>query len=143
LIAVDTNVLVYAHRADAPLHDRAVGAVTRLAESRTAWAIPWPCVHEFVAIVTHPRIFDPPTGMGAATDQVAAWMESPSLVLISETTDHWSRLVELVSGSGVVGPRIHDARVATICLSHGVSRLWTLDRDFSRFTPLRTINPLA
>jgi predicted nucleic acid-binding protein len=70
-------------------------------------------------------------------------MESPSLALIGETTDHWDRLVELVSGSGVVGPRVHDARVATICLSHGVSRLWTLDRDFSRFTPLRTINPLA
>ena len=143
MIAVDTNVLVHAHRADASLHDGAMAAVTRLAEGRSAWAIPWPCVHEFLAIVTHPRIFDPPTGVRPAIDQVAAWMESPSLALIGETTDHWDRLVELVSGSGVVGPRVHDARVATICLSHGVSRLWTLDRDFSRFTPLRTINPLA
>ncbi|MBA2576857.1 MAG: PIN domain-containing protein [Euzebyaceae bacterium] len=143
MIAVDTNLLVYAHRRDAAFHEQAATLVRDLAEGRRRWAIPWPCVHEFLAIVTHPRIFDPPTGVRPAIDQVAAWMESPSLALIGETTDHWDRLVELVSGSGVVGPRVHDARVATICLSHGVSRLWTLDRDFSRFTPLRTTNPLA
>ena len=53
MIAVDTNILVYAHRKDATPHAQAAAAVTKLAEGKTAWAIPWPCVHEFLAIVTH------------------------------------------------------------------------------------------
>ena len=57
VIAVDTNVLVYAHREDSPQHDRALECVNRLAEGAARWAIPWPCIHEFLAVVTHPRIF--------------------------------------------------------------------------------------
>lgn len=72
MIAVDTNLLVYAHRSDSEWHDRAAAAIRGLAEGRGAWAIPWPCVHELLAIVTHPRIDDPPTPMAAAIDQVEA-----------------------------------------------------------------------
>jgi predicted nucleic acid-binding protein len=61
VIAVDTNLLVYAHREDSPWHRRANEVVTRLAQGRGAWAIPWPCLHELLAIVTHPRIYDPPS----------------------------------------------------------------------------------
>ena len=60
LIAVDTNLLVYAHREDSPWHDAAYRSLVGLAEGRTPWAIPWPCLHEFLAIVTHPRIYSPP-----------------------------------------------------------------------------------
>jgi uncharacterized protein len=56
VIAVDTNILVYAHRQDSPFHKAAFRRVAELAEGPATWAIPWPCVHEFLAIVTHPRI---------------------------------------------------------------------------------------
>ncbi len=138
MIAVDTNVLVYAHRAEMPLHARAAEGVAGLAEGRAAWAIPWPCIHEFLAVVTHPRIFDPPTPLQAAIDQVEAWMESPTLALLGETAGHWPVLRELVSAADVAGPRVHDARIAALCRSHGVSRLWSVDRDFSRFPTLTT-----
>ena len=59
MIAVDTNILVYAHRADSEWHDRAALRLRELAEGRAPWAIPWPCIHEFLAIVTHPRIDNP------------------------------------------------------------------------------------
>ena len=59
MIAVDTNLLVYAHREDSPWHDAAYARIAELAESRAPWAIPWPCLHEFLAIVTHPRIYAP------------------------------------------------------------------------------------
>ncbi|HTT40435.1 MAG TPA: hypothetical protein VMH32_22505 [Burkholderiales bacterium] len=72
MIAVDTNILVYAHREDATWHDVANARVVELAEGRAPWAIPWPCVHEFLAIATHPRIFDPPTPMPSAIAQVEA-----------------------------------------------------------------------
>jgi hypothetical protein len=143
LIAVDTNLLVYAHRADAEWHDRASACVRDLAEGRAPWAIPWPCVHEFLAIVTHPRIFDPPSPVQAALDQVDAWLESPSLVLLAEGADHWSRLRELLESGRVAGPPVHDARIAALCLAHGVRELWTADRDFGRFPTLVAVNPLT
>ena len=61
MIAIDTNLLVYAHRRDSGWHERAAAAVQELAEGRASWAVPWPCVHEFLAIVTHPRIYAPPS----------------------------------------------------------------------------------
>jgi uncharacterized protein len=61
VIALDTDLLVYAHREDAPFHATALERVSELAESGSPWAIPWPCLHEFFAIVTHPRIYAPPT----------------------------------------------------------------------------------
>ncbi|MCP3996303.1 MAG: PIN domain-containing protein [bacterium] len=140
MIAVDTNILVYAHRQDSRFHKRAAELVRALAEGQRSWAIPWPCVHEFLAVVTHPRIYDPPTPASQAIAQVEAWLGSPSLTLISEDSDYWSQLKAALD-TGVTGPKIHDARVAALCSAAGVTELWSADRDFSRF-PLRTTNPL-
>jgi hypothetical protein len=143
VIAVDTNVLVYAHRADSPWHEAAARAVRGLAESRSAWAIPWPCVHEFLAIVTHPRIYRPPTPVAGAIDQIEAWLDSPSLVPIGEGAGYWQSLRPLLLDGRIEGPRVHDARIAALCLLHGIDELWSVDRDFSRFTSLEVRNPLA
>lgn len=143
MIAVDTNVLVYAHREDSPWHDAAVARITELAEQRASWAIPWPCIHEFLAIVTHPRIFAPPSPLQAALDQVEAWLEAPSLVLLAEADDYWPTLRTALVEGRIAGPLIHDARVAALCRLHGVRELWTADRDFSRFPSLVARNPLV
>ena len=143
MIAVDTNLLVYAHRIDSEWHERAATCVRELAEARSPWALPWPCIHEFLAIATHPRIWDPPTPTGAALDQVEAWLESPSLVLLAESPEHWSELRDQIATGRIAGPRVHDARIAALCLTHGVRELWSADRDFSRFPGLATSNPLA
>lgn len=143
MIAVDTNILVYAHREDSVWHGRALQAVTTLAEGRAPWGIAWPCLHEFLAIVTHPRIYRPPTPVAAACDQVDAWLESPSLVLLAETDEYWTTLRGSILEGRVGGPHVHDARVAALCLAHGVRELWTHDRDFGRFPSLNTRNPLV
>ena len=143
MIAVDTNILVYAHRADSPFHPRARECLTQLAEGSVPWAIPWPCVHEFFAIATHPRIYAPPTPTERALDQIDAWLESPSLVLIAESPQHWPTLRPLITAGQLAGPAVHDARIAALCLQHGVKTLWSADRDFSRFPRLNCINPLV
>ena len=143
MIAVDTNLLVYAHREDSPWHEPAVTTVAALAERNSPWAIPWPCVHEFLAIVTHPRIYRPPTPLKKAVDQVTAWMESPSLLLLAEGPSSWNTVRGLLEAGRVAGPQVHDARVAALCVAHGVRELWTHDRDFSRFPNLKTRNPLV
>lgn len=91
MIALDTNVLVYAHRRDAEFHVVAFERVRELAEGTTPWAIPWPCLHEFMAVVTHPRIWDPPSSIRQAVEQLEAWLESPSLVLLGEGPGYWLR----------------------------------------------------
>jgi len=143
VIAVDTNILVYAHREDSEWHAVAYAKLGELAEGRGAWAIPWPCVHEFLAIVTHPRIFSPPTPLAAAIDQVGAWFESPSLVLVAESDAHWRTLRETLVNGKITGAQVHDARIAALCLQHGVKELWSADRDFGRFPDLTVVNPLV
>ena len=142
MIALDTNLLVYAHREDSPWHEGASRCVAELAEGRAAWAIPWPCVHEFLAVVTHPRIYLPPTPLALALDQVAAWIEVPTLVLLGETDGYWDDLRRLVTAGRIAGPQVHDARVAALCRHHGIDELWTADRDFSRFPDVTCRNPL-
>ena len=143
MIAVDTNILVYSHREDSEWHGVAVERLAALAEGKARWAIPWPCLHEFLAIATHPQIFSPPTPLPAALDQVAAWLESPSVVVLSEAPDYWSTLSEMLRAGRIAGPQVHDARIAALCLQHGVSELWTADRDFNRFPRLAAKNPLV
>ena len=143
MIAVDTNILVYAHREDAPWHVPARNTVTTIAQGRGAWAIAWPCLHEFVAIVTHPRIFRTPTPLSRALGQVEAWLESPTLELLTETPEHWTHLRQLLIDGSVAGPMVHDARVAALCTEHGIEELWTADRDFGRFPGLKVRNPLV
>jgi uncharacterized protein len=142
MIAVDSNILVYAHREDSPWHAAALDRVRVLAEGRAPWAVPWPCLHEFLAVTTHPRIYAPPTPLELALAQVDAWLESPSLVLLAEDPGHWTRLRALLAAGQAAGPKVHDALIAAICLQHGVEELWTIDRDFSRFPALRVRNPL-
>ena len=143
MIAVDTNILVYAHREDSPWHEAARKRLVELAEGRAAWAIPWPCLHEFLAIVTHPRIYAPPSPLEIALAQVGAWLEAPGLVLLAETPGYWPELRATLKASRVAGAAVHDARIAALCRLHGVRELWTADRDFSRFSGPRTINPLV
>lgn len=143
MIAVDTNILVYAHRRDAPGHAAADAALRRLAERPERWAIPWPCIYEFLSVSTNARAFRPPSTMQAAIDQVEAWLASGSLVMLAETSAYWGVLSELLTRSGAVGGQVHDARIAALCLYHGVTVLLTADRDFARFPRLRTSNPLT
>ena len=142
MIAVDTNILVYAHREDSPWHDSAYTSIVELAEDSALWAIPWPCVHEFLAIVTHPRIYSPPTPLAEAIDQIEAWLESPSLMLLKETEGYWLQFRNTIETGRIVGGQIHDARIAALCHLHEVKELWSADRDFSRFSDISVRNPL-
>lgn len=142
MIAVDTNILVYAHREDSPFHAEADRVISALAEGSRPWAIPWPCIGEFLSIVTNPRLYAAATPIHLALDEVENWRESPTLTLIAELPGCWTMLRDLVRKSKVTGGAVHDARIAAICLQHEVEQLWSVDRDLSRFSGLQVVNPL-
>ena len=144
MIAVDTNLLVYAHRRESRHHDAAASIVRELAEGDAPWSIPWPCCYEFLSVVTNPRIW----GAAATTPehswrQLSAWMASPSLRLIGETEGFPGILESFVRRPRVRGGIVHDARIAAICVAHGTEALLTRDRDFSLFPELATRDPLG
>ena len=143
MIALDTNLLVYAHRRESSFHEAAKSRVSELSTSGAAWAIPWPCVHEFYSVVTNMRAFRPASSVEHARAQLTAWFESPSLTLLHEGPDHWDVLQGLLVAARIAGGQVHDARIAAICISHGVRELWSADRDFSRFPTLCVRNPLV
>jgi uncharacterized protein len=143
VIAVDTNLLVYAHRADSSWHHAAHSCIKGLAEGRAPWAIPAPCLHEWLAVVTHPRIYVPPTPLDDGLAFVDRLLAAPTLVVLAEGDGYWPVLAHISRAANVAGPRIHDARIAALCLFHGVAELWTADRDFGRFPQLKTRNPLV
>ena len=141
MIALDTPLLVYAHRADSPHHEAALRVLRQLANDPTPFAVPWACLSEFLAQVTHPHGYRPPTGPDTALAAVQSLLSLPRPTL-TETADHL-RLLSTLNAPGVVGRKTQDARVAAICLGHGISELWTVDRDYSYFPALRTHNPLV
>ena len=142
MIALDSNILVYAHRREPAVHAAARDLVTGLAQGTSPWAIPWPCLFEFFSVVTNPRIWkDSATKPAAASAQINAWLGSPSLRLLAETSQHFTVLSPLIENSRVRGPVVHDARIAALCLAHGVDELLTRDRDFGLFPGLPTRDP--
>ena len=143
MIAVDTNILIYAHRGDSDWHSKALPAVTRLAECGDKWAIPWPCAHEFLAIVTHPRIYDPPTRINIALECIATWFNTPGCIGIGEGPTYFNILTNQIQAGKIVGGMVHDAHIAALCIENGINALWTIDRDFSRFPKLKTAIPWA
>lgn len=143
MIALDTNILVYARRQETPYHRQAKRLLKKLAEGDEPWALPWPCIYEFLRVITHPRVFDPPTDIDAALEDLESLIESPSLVLLGEGFAHAGHLRAAVKGGSATGNLIHDAHIAALVIEHGVSELWTADRDFARFPGLRSKNPFA
>ncbi len=141
--AVDTNVLVHAEIVNSPFHLTARQLLVVLAEGPAPWAIPWPCVYEFLRVVTHPKVYHPPMPAAAALADLRRILASPSLILLSETVRHAEVMAAVVEASGATGNLVHDAHIAALCLEHGVSELVTGDRDFSRFPQVRTFNPFT
>lgn len=142
MIAIDTQLLVYAHRSDSPWHVAARDRIAELANSGTQWAIALHCLVEFHAVVTRTGLYRPPSTTVQAIDQVEIWLEAPTLSILSEDIQTWTVTRDLILAGSIAGPRVYDARIAAVCLQHGVTELWTHDRDLSRFPALRTRNPL-
>ncbi|MBN1944678.1 MAG: PIN domain-containing protein [Bradymonadales bacterium] len=139
MIAVDTNILVHADRMELPLHRQAFTRLRELAEGNVAWALPIFCVGEFVRVVSHPRLFNPPTPAVEAFDQIDALLHSPSVRLLRPGNRFLPLFRQLVDESGVQGNLVFDAQIAALCLEHGATRLLSEDRDFARFPGLEVV----
>ena len=144
MIAVDTNVLVYAHRREVREHDVALDRLRQLAAGPGLWAIPWPCVYEFFSVVTNPKIWRQTASTPQqAWAQLEGWFGAPTLRLLNESQGFATVLSGFVRRPRVRSAVVHDARIAAICIAHGVETLLTRDRDFTLFPELDVEDPFA
>jgi toxin-antitoxin system PIN domain toxin len=141
--AVDTNVLIYAEIRSSKHYEVARRLLRELAEGALPWAIPWPCVYEFLRVVTHPRVYHPPVPILVALRDLGRILESPTLVLLQETPNHPDIMMSVIEEAGVSGNLIHDAHIAALCLEYGITELISGDRDFTRFPSITVRNPFA
>jgi hypothetical protein len=143
LIALDTNILIHARRAEMPHHEAAARLLAELATGDRPWTIPWPCVYEFVRVVTHPRVFTPPSPLADILEDLESLLRSPSLVMVGEGPAHLAHMLRSIVDGDASGNLAHDAHIAALVVEHGVEELLTLDRDFARFRGVRTRDPFA
>lgn len=139
MIAIDTNILVYAHREETPLHTIALDRLRSLAEGAAPWALPIFCLGEFVRVVTHQRIFHPPTDLEVALAFLDQLLGSPSARMLAPGPTFPAVFAETCRDGGVQGNLAFDAQVVAVCREHGVAALLTEDRDFARFGTPRPV----
>ncbi len=137
MIAIDTNILIYAHRRESAQHQAALEKITAIAESDAPWALPVFVLAEFVRVVTHLRVFDPPSSLSQALDFLGELMRSPSVRLLNPTSAFATAFNEACIAGKVRGNLAFDAQIAAVCREHGIDELLTADRDFARFPGLR------
>src|SRR5436190_3085557 len=101
MIAIDTNLLVFAHLENAVLHRDALTSLQPIVEGNSPWALPWPCVHEFISVVTNTRIYKPASRLAEAFAFIQALLESPQLQLLSESPGYFQKLRELAKAAKI------------------------------------------
>ncbi len=141
MIALDTNILVCAHREGPAYHEPAINLVRNLSEGRRPYGLFWPSPYEFPKVVTHNRLLDPPSTVEEALDALEAFLWPPTVRLLAETPSHEAILKQVLRESKVEGNLIHDAHLVALALEHGVREILTLDSDFKRVPQVLSRSP--
>jgi uncharacterized protein len=141
--ALDTNILIYAHRSENIWHPQAREFLTNLTNSGEIIGIPYHCLIEFTGIVTNPRIFKEPTPLDEALDQCDRLLSASNLKLLTDTPESFAQFRKVITQAKATGAMVHDARIIALCLENAVKTFYSADRDFSRYAGLKIVNPLV
>lgn len=142
MIVLDTNLLVYAHRAATPQHEAAREALESASRDIGGWGLATASVLEFWSVVTHPSADGRPSTSGEAQGFIDALEEAGAKVL-SPGPALARRVMDTAARLGVVGPRVFDLQIAVTALDHGATQLWSHDQRFVTPPGLRLVDPLT
>jgi toxin-antitoxin system PIN domain toxin len=140
---VDTNILVYATHTASPFHDRARALVEHLvAGPRLAYLL-WPVVLGYLRIVTHPNILGSPLSTDEAMSNIEALIAPAHVRVAGEGNDFWPAFREVSSDVKPRGNLVPDAHLVALMREHGVSTIWSHDRDFRKFRGITVKDPFS
>jgi toxin-antitoxin system PIN domain toxin len=143
VLAVDTNVLIYAADAASPFHSRCRAWLERQRSQSGAWYTTWPILYEFLRVTTHPRVMRQPWSAHQAWDFVTALLASPGLSVLVATERHRDVVDEVLAElPHLAGNLLHDTHTAVLMREHGIRRVCTRDTDFNQFPFLEVVDPV-
>ena len=141
MILIDVNVLVYAHREDAPDHQPYLGWLYSVINSEQTYGMAELVLSGFIRVATHPKVFDPPSSLDTALAFADQLLDQPNCLRVRPGPRHWNIFAELCRTSGAKGNLAADAYLAALAIEIGAEWI-TTDRDFARFPGLRWRHPL-
>lgn len=140
--AIDANLLLYASDAASAFHPRALAFLERAASGPELLYLPWPVVMAYLRISTHSAIFERPLSPEEAAGNVDALLARPHVRPLGEIDGFWRVYRQTTRGIAVRGNLVPDAHLVSLLLQHGVTTLWTHDRDLRRFEGIRVRDPI-
>ena len=143
MIALDTNLLIYAHRTAVPEHKAAQQAIQQACNATGGCGISMPCIAEFWSIVTHPAATGRPSSSREASAFIRALVETGSIEVWTPGFGFADRLMQLAEDLDVSGVRIFDLQIALVAFEHGAHEIWTHDRSFVRLPGMKICDPLG
>ena len=141
MILSDANLLLYAYNTDAPEHEQALPWLEASLSATTSFAFAWQTITAFIRMSTNIKAFPKPLTVKEAAEIVAKWLERPNTTILQPTERHWEIFGRLLDEGQAAGALVMDAHLAALAIGHNC-QLATTDRDFARFTELKTVNPL-
>jgi predicted nucleic acid-binding protein len=142
MIALDSNLLIYAHRGMMPEHSAACRAIEQAVAHPQGWGIPLPCLTEFWSVVTHPKATGVPALPEIASQFLINLLEDGGGILLQPNVDFGKRLIQIAVELKITGRRIFDLQIALIAFENGATELWSHDRNFVGVPGLIVLDPL-
>jgi toxin-antitoxin system PIN domain toxin len=142
MIAIDTNLLIYAHRSRVREHRLAQRAIQKACDDPRGWGISAASIGEFWSIVTHPAVKGRPSKPREAADFLGALIETGHMQVWLPGSGFAERLTQLACDLDVSGVRVFDLQIALIAFENGAAELWTHDANFVRVPGLRIVDPM-
>lgn len=139
--AIDANVLLYASDASSTRHERALAFLRSCAEGPELVYVPWATVMAYLRIATHPAIFEQPLSPREAMTNIESLLRQPHVRTLSESDGFWEVYREVTEGVVVRGNLVPDAHLVALLIQHGVTTIWTGDRDFRKFSDIQARDP--
>lgn len=140
---VDTNVLVYATHSASPFHGRARELVEHLVAGPSLAYILWPAILGYLRIVTHPSILRRPLSAEEAMSNVEALLAPSHVRVVGESDGFWASFAAVAADVKPRGNDVRDVHLVALMREHGVSTIWSHDRDFRRFRGITVKDPFS
>lgn len=140
---LDANVLLYASHTASPFHSRAVDVVDRIAEGPDLFYLFWPAVFGYLRISTHPAVFERPLTAAEAASSITDLLDRPHIRVAGEVEGFWNAYLQVIQAVAPRGNLVPDAHLVTLMRQHGVSTIWSHDRDFRKFDGITVRDPFA
>jgi toxin-antitoxin system PIN domain toxin len=141
MITPDANVILYAYNEDAPKHAEAKEWFEEQLSLPADFGLSWQVITAFLRISTNPKAFPQPFDLPEAIEIVDEWLQHPRIVILNPTENHWDIFQGLIKEGQTKAALMMDAHLAALAIEHGAT-LATIDTDFSKFSNLKTVNPL-